>query len=196
MAGEKYVVAAADNPTQISVRNILNPCGYVFLGNCSDPVTLLRMVRSYNPDFVVADTAMNLREIKTTIETIDDEMLCACVVIGQYKDMEVLQLLEKSKVTMFCQKPLNKDILIQTVEMAIMGYRRVFDLNKKLKEMTDNYETRKAVERAKWILMNRDGITENEAYDRIRKKSMDTRTPIRTLAEAIIFAYEIGEKKK
>ncbi len=196
MAGEKYVIATADNPTQIAVRNILNPCGYVYLGNCNDAITLLRMVRSYNPDFVVADTAMSLREINTTIDTIDDEMLCACIVIGQYKDMEVLQLLERSKVTVFCQKPLNKDILVQTVEMSIIGYRRIFDLSKKLKEMTDSYETRKAVERAKWILINRDGITENEAYERIRRKSMDTRTPVKTLAEAIIFAYEIGEKKK
>jgi response regulator NasT len=196
MAGEKYVVATADNSTQIAVRNILNPCGYSFLGNCNDSITLLRLVRTYNPDFVVADTAMQLRELKTTVETIDDEMLCACVVIGQYKDMELLQLLEKSKVTAFCQKPLNKDLLLQTVEMSIMNYRRVYDLNKKLKEMTENYETRKALERAKWILMNREGISENEAYERIRKKSMDTRTSVKTLAEAIILAYELGEKKK
>jgi response regulator NasT len=77
-----------------------------------------------------------------------------------------------------------------------MNYRRVSDLNKKLKEMTENYETRKAVERAKWILMDREGISENEAYERMRKKSMSTRTPMKALADAIIFAYEIGEKKK
>lgn len=196
MAGEKFIVAAADNQTQIAVRNILSPSGYVFMGNCSDSISLLRLVKSFNPDFVVADLALQLRELRTTIETIDDEMLCACVVFGQYKDMEILELLEKSKVLAFCPKPFNKDIFIQTVEMCIMNYRRVSDLNKKLREMTENYETRKAVERAKWILMNREGISENEAYERMRKKSMSTRTPMKALADAIIFAYEIGEKKK
>jgi response regulator NasT len=196
MAGEKFIVATADNPTQIAVRNILSPCGYVFMGNCSDSISLLRLTKSFNPDFIVADLALGMRELRTTIETIDDEMLCACVVFGQYKDMEVLELLEKSKVLAFCPKPLNKEIFIQTTEMCIMNYRRVSDLNKKLKEMTENYETRKAVERAKWILMDREGISENEAYERMRKKSMSTRTPMKALADAIIFAYEIGEKKK
>ncbi len=196
MASEKYIVATVDNPTQITVRNMLNPCGFMFLGNCNDSITLLRLVRSYNPDFIVTDLALQLRELRPTIETIDDEMLCACVAIGQYKDMEVLQLLEKSKVMAFCPKPLNKDILIQTVEMSLMNYKRVFDLNKKLKEMTENYETRKAVERAKWVLMNREGISEGEAYERMRKKSMDSRTSMKALADAIIFAYEISEKKK
>jgi AmiR/NasT family two-component response regulator len=34
-------------------------------------------------------------------------------------------------------------------------------------------------------------ISESEAYERIRKKSMDTRTPIKALAEAIIFSNEL-----
>ena len=63
-----------------------------------------------------------------------------------------------------------------------------------LKEMTENYESRKVVERAKWILMERNNLNENEAYDRMRKKSMDSRMSMRSIAEAIIFTYEITNK--
>lgn len=194
MAGEKYVVATAENPMQIAVRNILNPTGYVFLGNCNDSISLMRLVRSYHPDFVVVDTNMQLRELRNTIETIDEEMLCACIIIGEYKDLDIVNLLEKSKVLSFCPKPLNREIFIHIIEMANMNYRRVNDLTSKLKEMTENYETRKVVERAKWILMERNGITENEAYDRIRKKSMDSRMSMKSIADAIIFTYEITNK--
>lgn len=195
MPGEKYVVAASDNPLQIAVRNILNPCGYTFLGNCSDSTSLLRLVRSYNPDFAVIDLNMNLRELKTTLETIDDEMLCPCITVGDYKDVEIISLLQNSKVISFCPKPLNRDMLTYSVDMALINFKRVYDLNRKLKEMTESYETKRVVDRAKWILIERFGINENEAYERMRKKSMDTRESMKAIAEAIIFTHDMGMKK-
>lgn len=194
MAGEKYIVASSENPLQIQVRNILNPSGYSFLGNCNDAISMLRLVRSYHPDFVIVDIHMQPGELRNTLETIDDEMLCACVVLGEYRDSGVLALLEKSRVISFCPKPLNKEILLHTVEMANINFKRVFELNRKLVEMTENYETRKLVERAKWILMDRDGMTEKDAYERMRKKSMDNRMTMKAIAEAIIFTYEITNK--
>ncbi|MCX7922188.1 MAG: ANTAR domain-containing protein [Clostridia bacterium] len=194
MAGEKYIVAAAENSIQISVRNILNPCGYVFLGNCSDAISLMRLIRSYNPDFIVVDANMHMRELRHTLETIDDELLCTCVILGDYKDVELVSIMEKSKSLVFCPKTLNREVLLHTVDMANINFKRIADLNKKLREMTENYETRKAVERAKWILIQRDGISENEAYERMRKKSMDSRLSMKSIADAIIFTHELGNK--
>lgn len=194
MFGEKYVVAASENPLQISVRNILNPSGYMFLGNCSDSTSLLRFIRSYRPDFVVVDFNLKIRELSPVLETIDDEMLCACIAVGDYKDAEIIGLLNTSKALSFCSKPLNRELLLQTVEMANINFRRISDMDKKLKEMTENYETRKVVERAKWILIERDGIGEGEAYEKMRKKSMDSRLSMKAIAEAIVFTYEIGSK--
>lgn len=191
MSREKYIVAAADNPSQISIRNILNPYGFMFLANCSDSISLLRLIRSYSPDFVIIDMGRQLNEILPVVDTIDDEMLCPCIIVGQNNDMEIDYLMEKTKVVTLFPKPLNKELLIHTVEMSLISFKRLSILYRKLREMTENYETRKAVERAKWILMEREGISESEAYERIRKKSMDTRTPIKALAEAIIFSNEL-----
>jgi response regulator NasT len=132
-----------------------------------------------------------MRELRSTLNTIDEEMLCACVMIGNYSDVELMSLIEKYKVISFCPKPLNKEILLHTIEMANLNYKRVFGLSQKLKEMTENYESRKVIEKAKWILMERNGLTESEAYERIRKKSMDNRMTMRSIAEAIIFTSEI-----
>lgn len=195
MAGEKYVVAAADNSTQISIRNILNPNGFVFLGNCSDFTSLMRLIRSYSPDFAVVDLSLPSRDLHKTLETIDDEMLCSLIAIGNYNDIDAGNLL-KFKALSVCTKPLVRELFINTVEMAIISYKRIYALDKKLKEMTESYETRKVVDRAKWILIERDGISENEAYEKMRKKSMDTRLSMKAIADAIIFTYEITNKKK
>jgi len=195
MAGEKYIVTTAENPLQIAIRNLLNPCGYNFLGNCYDAISLMRLIRSYHPDFIVVELSTKQREFQEVLTTVDEEMLCSCVVIGEYKDMEGSNLLEKSKAIHFCPKPLNREIFIHTVEMGNIYYKRIYELDRKLKEMTENYETRKAVERAKWILMQRDSLGENDAYERMRKKSMDNRMSMKAIAEAIIFTHELGMKK-
>jgi signal transduction protein with GAF and PtsI domain len=50
----------------------------------------------------------------------------------------------------------------------------------------EELESRKVIERAKGILMRQETITEQEAYNRIRKYSMDNRKSMREISEAII----------
>jgi signal transduction protein with GAF and PtsI domain len=64
-----------------------------------------------------------------------------------------------------------------------------------LLRMKETLETRKAVERAKGILMEEMRVSENEAYKIIRRKSMDTAKPMREIAEAIILTWEMRKKQ-
>ena len=61
------------------------------------------------------------------------------------------------------------------------------------KVIQEELETRKLVERAKGILMREYGLLEDEAFNRMRKKSMDSRRSMRDIAEAIILAYEMNK---
>jgi len=64
----------------------------------------------------------------------------------------------------------------------------------KVLEMEENIETRKIVERAKGILMTEEGFSEEEAYQIIHKKSMDTRKPMKEVAQALVIAREIRQQ--
>jgi uroporphyrinogen-III synthase len=61
-------------------------------------------------------------------------------------------------------------------------------------EMRRQLETRKLVERAKGILQQRHGLTEEEAYLRLRNESRRLRRPMKELAEAIILAEDLSRK--
>jgi uroporphyrinogen-III synthase len=63
-------------------------------------------------------------------------------------------------------------------------------------EMKRQLETRKLVERAKGILQHRQGLTEEEAYLRLRNESRRLRRPMRELAEAIILAEDLSRKNE
>ncbi len=66
-----------------------------------------------------------------------------------------------------------------------------FRLVVETKVIKEELESRKAVERAKGILMKRDGLSEDDAYGRIRKYSMDNRKTMRDVSEAIILSEEL-----
>ena len=68
-------------------------------------------------------------------------------------------------------------------------------LTEEAAEAKRQLETRKVVERAKGILQSRQGVTEEEAYLRMRNESRRLRKPMKELAEAIILAEDLGRRE-
>lgn len=182
----KYIIATTKNPFHITVRNILDPWGHTFLGVCNDPGSLARFARSCRPDFIITDTSMNPGRLRVVLEAIDEELLCVSIIVGERANSELEGIVENSKAVFFCSIPLNGDILINTVDMALTGYKRIREMDKQLKRMTENYDKKTAVDQAKTLLMQKYGIDEQEAYKRIRTRSMDLRISMKEVAESII----------
>lgn len=196
MADERYMIATGDNTLQIAIRNILDPSGFSFAGNSSDAISFTRLVRTYHPDFVLIGIRIKgfISGFESAIEVIDDEMLCAYILIGEDKSANINDMLEKSKFGLFCSRNSLRELLVNTVDIALLNQKRILRLEKKLKDITENYETRKVVEKAKWVLMKRYGCSEDDAYEKIRRKSMDTRLPIRMIAESVILSDRSMDK--
>jgi len=68
------------------------------------------------------------------------------------------------------------------------------ELMVKTKIIQEELETRKVVERAKGILMRQQGLSEEEAFRKIQKQSMDLRKSMRDIAEAIILIENMKKK--
>ncbi len=68
------------------------------------------------------------------------------------------------------------------------------ELMVKTQVIQEELETRKLVERAKEVLMLRQKKTGEEAYQWIRKRSMNTRKSMRCVAEAILLSEELTQE--
>jgi signal transduction protein with GAF and PtsI domain len=68
------------------------------------------------------------------------------------------------------------------------------ELMVKTRVIQEELETRKKVEKAKGILMKEQGLGEDDAYNLLRKSSMDRRIPMKEVAEAIILSHDLREK--
>ncbi len=86
------------------------------------------------------------------------------------------------------------DLLTSIANQAAVAIENT-ELMVKSKVIQEELETRKRLERAKGILMRQQKITEEEAYLRLQKYSMDNRKSIREIAEAIILAEGLSNKR-
>ncbi|MCK5393525.1 MAG: GAF and ANTAR domain-containing protein, partial [Candidatus Omnitrophica bacterium] len=84
------------------------------------------------------------------------------------------------------------DLLITVANQAAVTIENT-ELIVKTKVVREELETRKKVEKAKGILMKEQKLTEDQAYNLIRKTSMDKRVLMRDIAEAIILSFDIKQ---
>jgi signal transduction protein with GAF and PtsI domain len=66
-------------------------------------------------------------------------------------------------------------------------------LLERARQLEKDLEARKVIERAKGLLMAQYGLTEADAYEFLRKKSMDMRKSLREVADAVLLASELGK---
>ncbi|MFH1062675.1 MAG: GAF domain-containing protein [Candidatus Omnitrophota bacterium] len=82
------------------------------------------------------------------------------------------------------------EVLITVANQAAVAIENT-ELLVKTRVIQEELETRKKVEKAKGILMKEQNITEDEAYNLLRKSSMSKRISMKDIAEAIILSFEI-----
>jgi len=86
--------------------------------------------------------------------------------------------------------PTEVNVLTSVANQAAIAIENT-ELMVKTKVIQEELETRKVVERAKGILMSQERLSEEDAFRRIQKYSMDRRKPMKEVAEAIIVAHEM-----
>ncbi len=83
--------------------------------------------------------------------------------------------------------------LLQTIAAQVGGAIYNAKLISETRTLKEALDTRKVVEKAKGILMKQHVVNEDDAYNLIRKKSMDTKKTMKEVAEAIILAYSVAK---
>jgi response regulator NasT len=86
-------------------------------------------------------------------------------------------------------KPFRESDLLPAIEAARARHAELQALRDEAGSLRDALEARKLIERAKGLLMEKDGLSEAEAFARLRGASQQTGKPLREVAEAVCAAF-------
>jgi response regulator NasT len=110
------------------------------------------------------------------------------VLLTAYSQTDLIERAKEAGVVGYLVKPFRETDLAPAIELALARFAEFRALQDEVGNLTEALETRKKVEKAKGILMDKQGMTESEAFRKIQKMSMNTRKPMKEVAEAIILA--------
>jgi two-component system, response regulator PdtaR len=188
MDSVRFVLIGQDKVALSHIKNALVSDGHTFIGYSSNHSGLLKIVRTLQPELTVIEYPGSFRELKQTLEIIDEELLSPCILLMDIRKEEIMEFLNSSRILSYITKPVHEDVLLQIADMLLTNFKRVMQYEDKVRQLNNTLENRKILEKAKWILVEQDRVSEAEAYDMIRKRSRDNRITMRATAEAIILA--------
>lgn len=185
---KKRIVIADDEPiTRMDFSELLNEAGYDVVGQASDGFDAVELCRKLKPDLVLMDVKMPLLDgLKASKIIAGEKLPCSIVLITAYSGKKFIDQAKDAGVMGYIVKPVDEKSLIATIEVAIAKGDEIRKIQEKATKTEEQLKSRKAIEKAKGILMKRNGLTEEAAYNKIRKLSMDKRCAMRDIANAII----------
>jgi response regulator NasT len=139
-----------------------------------------------NPDLLILDYDLGDMTGFQVSEVIVNENLGSVILLANQIQKDYAEQNFEYPYLICLRKPLNKAVLLNTVEISLKSRKGIKMLENEIERLKDDIQSRKVIEKAKGILMRTLDIDEEEAYARIRKRSMDSQMPMKAVAGIII----------
>jgi two-component system, response regulator PdtaR len=182
----RVVVAEDEAIIRLDIVEILREAGYDVVGEAGDGESAVRLVEEVQPDLVVMDVKMPILDGISAAERIGRARLAPVVLLTAFSQRELVDRARDAGAMAYVVKPFTSADLLPAVEIAVSRFQEITELEEEVSDLTERFETRKRVERAKGLLMTRMGLSEPEAFRWIQKTAMDLRRSMREVAEGVV----------
>ncbi len=187
----RVVVGEDEALIRLDLKEMLQEAGHEVVGEAADGREAIEQVREHDPDLVILDVKMPRMDGLAAARIIDKEKLAPVLIVTAFSQKELVEEAAQAGAMGYVVKPFDRSDLYPAMELAAARYEQMRLLEEQVEDLKGQLDARKAVERAKGILMSRDGITEAEAFKRMRKASMDKRVSLAKIAEAVVMTEEV-----
>lgn len=187
----RAVIADDESIIRLDLLKTLEDAGHSVVGEAADGETAVNLARSLKPDIVILDIKMPVMDGLDAAKVITEEKIAPVLLLTAYSEGDLIERAKEAGVFGYLVKPFQEADLRPAIEVAVARFEQMKALEDQVGSLEDKLETRKAIERAKGILMEKTGIREAEAFRRIQAQSMNTRKSMREIADAIILANDI-----
>jgi len=189
----RLVIADDESIIRMNLRETLVGLGYLVVGDAGDGVSAIHLARELRPDLVIMDIKMPKLDGIQAAKVLTEEKIDPVLLLTAYTDRELVDRARDAGVVNYIVKPFREAELLPAIEIALARFAEFSAMDKELGDLKDTMETRKLVERAKGVLMDTQGLKEQDAFRKIQQLSMNTRKSMREIAQAILLTAQIDK---
>ena len=182
----RVVVAEDEAIIRMDLRELLEEEGYEVVAECGRGDEAVALVREHRPDVALLDIKMPGLDGISAAREINDERLAAVVLVTAFSQRELIEEASDAGVHGYVVKPFERHDLAPAIEVAIARFRAERALLDQVHDAEERLETRKLLDRAKGILMDRHGLDEQAAFEFLQKQAMSSRRQMRAVADEVL----------
>jgi len=179
------LLAEDESIIRMGLRRILEDAGHRVVA-APDGRTAVKLARQTGPDLAILDIKMPGLDGLEVARQIYARRPLPIVVLTAYGDRELVEQAAELPILAYLIKPVDEQELLATLEVATARFAEQQHLVRQANDLEERLESRKVVERAKGVLMQRESLSEREAYLRIQRHARQERRTMRQVAEAIL----------
>lgn len=185
-APRRVLLAEDEALIRLDLKEMLQEEGYDVVGEVGDGESAVKIAEQLRPDLVILDVKMPGMDGITAAERIAANRIAPVVILTAFSQRDLVERARDAGAMAYLVKPFQKRDLMPAIEMAVSRHAEIVSLESEVSTLGERLEARKIVERAKGVLQAEHGLSEPEAFRWIQRTSMNRRSTMRLVAEAII----------
>ncbi|MFL6080897.1 MAG: ANTAR domain-containing response regulator [Ornithinibacter sp.] len=187
---KRVLVAEDEAIIRLDLAEMLGEAGYDVVGQAGDGEQAVAMALDLKPDIVIMDVKMPVMDGITAAEQIGKERICPVVMLTAFSQTELVERARDAGDNAYVVKPFTASDVTPALDIALSRWSELKALEAEVADLGDRLATRKAVDRAKGVLMAKLKISEADAFRWIQKTAMDRRMGMREVADAVVAGME------
>ncbi|MBE7415583.1 MAG: response regulator [Deltaproteobacteria bacterium] len=191
----KRIAVVDDSASErIVLKGFIEAAGFACDGEGANGLEAVEICRERRPDLLIMDLRMPVKDGLKAAEEINRICPTPIVLLTADEDGETARKAALAGVMGYLVKPVRAEEIAPVVEVAVTKFNELKALKEENDSLKKALEARKIIAKAKGLLMEKENLSERDAFGRIRKISMDKRKGMAEIAEVLIMALEKGGK--
>jgi two-component system, response regulator PdtaR len=185
----RILIAEDETIIRLDLRTMLEERGFEVVGEALDGEQAVELAQTVEPDLAIMDVRMPKLDGIEAARTILAERPIPIVMLTAYGHDELVTRAAEVGVFGYLVKPFREADLMPAIATAQARFSELRDVRQEVDTLADALAARKAIERAKGILMEKERLTEDAAFARLRKASQVSGRPMKVIADAVIQTF-------
>ncbi len=188
-AATRILIAEDETIIRLDLRDLLERAGFDVCAEARDGVEAVELARAERPDVAVLDVKMPRLDGIEAARRILDERPIPVVMVTAYGQEELVSRAVEAGVFGYLVKPFRESDLLPAIRTARARHDELAAVRAEVDSLAEALAARKAIERAKGILMEKEGLSEQDAFARLRRASQVSGRPLKVVAEAVVETF-------
>ena len=182
----RIVLAEDEAIIRLDLRESLQEEGYEVVGDVGRGDKAVEMVEALRPDVAIFDIKMPGMSGLEAAKIVSDKKICPVVMLTAFSQREIIEQARDAGALAYLVKPFQKTDLVPAIELAIARFAELRSLSGEVAALGAQLETRKLIDRAKGVLIDKHHLSESDAFAFIQSMAMSQRMKMGDIAEQII----------